>query len=306
MSVSAFHGRGAGPHLGPRPVELLPSGPPAYGATVDVEEWYHTNFRSAPALDEQRLPRRADAGLDRILEAMARTGARGTFFVLGCVAREGPALVRRIVEAGHEVGCHGMTHTLLYEQGQGAFLSAVTDARKLLCDISGQAVIGFRAPSWSVTLRSLWAFDVLEQAGFRYDSSVFPAANHLFGIARAPRQPYRVPTARGFVVEVPPAAAALGPFRLGVGGGFYLRILPLWVHRAAMATYSNQGSPFILYMHPRELDPDAWALRLPLSFADHVIHDWALPGAPGKIAALLSSVRWEPLGDIVERRRYLA
>jgi polysaccharide deacetylase family protein (PEP-CTERM system associated) len=287
------------------PVELLPPGPPAYGATVDVEEWYHTNFRSAPALDEARLPRRADAGLEGILEALARAGARGTFFVLGCVARESPGLVRRIVDAGHEVGCHGMDHTLLYEQEPAAFRHAVTDARSLLRDLSGQPVLGFRAPSWSVTLRSLWAFDALGEAGFRYDSSVFPAANHLFGIAGAPLQPYRVRNATGSIVEIPPSAAALGPFRLGVGGGFYLRALPLWIHRGAMAAYSRRGSPFVLYMHPRELDPGAWAFHLPLSFTDHVIHDWALSGVPRKIAALLTSARWEPLGDIVERRGYL-
>jgi polysaccharide deacetylase family protein (PEP-CTERM system associated) len=295
-----------GPRLGSQPVEILPAGPPAYGATVDVEEWYHTNFRSAPALDEGRLPHRAQAGLDRILEALARAGSRATFFVLGCVARENPQLVRRIVEAGHEVGCHGMDHTLLYDQEPTAFQRTVTNARSLLCDLSGQPVLGFRAPSWSVTLRSLWAFDALGEAGFRYDSSVFPAANHLFGIAGAPRRPYRVRTARASVVEIPPSAAALGPLRVGVGGGFYLRVLPLWVHRAAMAAYSRAGSPFVLYMHPRELDPEAWALHLPLSFADHVIHDWALRGVPRKIAALLTSQRWEPLADIVERRGYLA
>jgi hypothetical protein len=108
------------------------------------------------------------------------------------------------------------------------------------------------------------------------------------------------------MVEVPPAAAALGPFRLGVGGGFYLRALPLWVHKAAMAAYSRAGSPFVLYMHPRELDPEAWALRLPLSFSDHLIHDWHISDVPRKVAVLLASARWEPLGDILSRRGYLS
>ena len=297
--------RGAEARLGDRAIELLPPGSPAYAATVDVEEWYHVNFRSAPALDEARLPRRVEQGLDRVLQTLADAGSRGTFFVLGCVARENPGVVRRIVEAGHEVGCHSLEHTLLYEQGPAAFRAAVGEARSLLCDLSGQPVLGFRAPSWSVTLRSLWAFDALAEAGFRYDSSVFPAQNHMFGIAGAPRRPYRVATSQGPIVEVPPSAAALGPLRLGVGGGFYLRALPLFVHRAAMASYGRQGSPFLLYMHPRELDPEARSLRLPLSLPDRLIQDWAVSRAPRRIAALLGAQRWEPLRDILDRRGYL-
>jgi polysaccharide deacetylase family protein (PEP-CTERM system associated) len=295
-----------GPRLGDRAIELLPAGPPAFGASVDVEDWYHSNFRSAPLLDETALPHRVETGLDRILEAMDRQGARATFFVLGSVARENPHLVRRIAEAGHEVGCHGMHHALLYDQEPAAFKSAASDAHSLLCDLSAQPVLGFRAPSWSLTLRSLWAFDALHEAGFRYDSSVFPAANHLYGIRDAPRRPYRVATPAGFVVEIPPAAANLGPLRVGVGGGFYLRVLPLWFHKASMAAYARRGSPFVLYMHPRELDPGAWKFRLPLSFSDHLIHDWAIAHAPRKVEALLAAARWEPLGDILGRGGFLA
>jgi polysaccharide deacetylase family protein (PEP-CTERM system associated) len=292
--------------LGDRSIELLPAGKPAFGASVDVEDWYHSNFRSAPKLDEPSLPRRVEPGLDRVLETLQRQSARATFFVLGSVAREYPQLVRRIVEAGHEVGCHGMHHSLLYELQPDAFRSAATDARSLLCDLSSQPVLGFRAPSWSITLKSLWAFDALREAGFRYDSSVFPAANHLFGIHDAPRRPYRISTPEGFLVELPPSAARVGPLRLGVGGGFYLRALPLWFHRASMASYARRGAPFVLYMHPRELDPGAWSLHLPLSFADHLIHDWSIAGAPRKIEALLASARFEPLGDILERSGFLA
>lgn len=295
-----------GRHLGDRAIELLPAGPPAFGASVDVEDWYHSNFRSAPLLEELGLPRRVEMGLDRILEAMDRQGARATFFVLGSVAREYPHLVRRIGDAGHEVGCHGMHHALLYEQEPKAFLSAARDAHSLLCDLSAQPVLGFRAPSWSLTLRSLWAFDALREAGFRYDSSVFPSANALYGVRDAPRQPYRVSTPMGFMVEIPPSAAFLGPLHVGVGGGFYLRVLPLWFHRACMGAYARRGAPFVLYMHPRELDPDAWKLHLPLSFADHLIHDWSIASAPSKIESLLAAAHWEPLGDILGRTGFIA
>ena len=291
--------------LGDREIQMLPPGEAAFAATVDVEDWFHTNYTSAPALDPDTLPRRVEAGMDRVLQAFAAAGARGTFFVLGCVARDHPRLVPRIASAGHEIACHGMAHTLVYEQQPGAFKDGVSDARRLLEDQSGQAVLGFRAPSWSLTLKSLWAFDALAEAGFRYDSSVFPAGNYLYGITGAPRAPYRVPTTAGPLVEAPPPALALGPWRIGVGGGFYLRALPLWVHRWAMRDYARAGSPFPLYIHPRELDPEAWSLSLPLSFGERMIHDWAIAAVPGRIRRLLSSRRWEPLGAILRRRGLL-
>ena len=292
--------------LGDREIQTLPAGEACFAATVDVEDWFHTNYRSAPPVDPDRLPRRVEASMDRVLEAFAAAGTRGTFFVLGCVARDHPRLVARIASSGHEIACHGMTHTLIYEQEARAFGEAVSDARRLLQDQSGQGVLGFRAPSWSLTLRSLWAFDTLAEAGFRYDSSVFPAGNYLYGIHGAPRALYQLATTAGPLVEAPPAALALGPWRIGVGGGFYLRALPLWVHRRAMRDYARAGSPFLLYLHPRELDPEAWPLRLRLSFGEGLIHDWAIAGVPRRIARLLSSRRWEPLGDILRRRGLLS
>jgi polysaccharide deacetylase family protein (PEP-CTERM system associated) len=292
--------------LGGRACDVLPPGEPAFAMTVDVEDWFHANFRSAPAVDPSRLPRRAEAGVERVLEILAAAGARATFFVLGCVARDHPGLVARIVAAGHEIGCHGMTHALVYEQGPAELRAAAGDARKLLSDQSGQPVLGFRAPSWSVTERSLWAFDVLAGCGYRWDSSVFPAANYLYGIAGAPRAPYLVPTEQGLLVEVPPAVAALGRFRMGVGGGFYLRLLPLWVHRAALASYARRGTPFVIHVHPREVDPEAWRLGVPLSFTERMIRDFNLRSAPRKIARLLAGRAWEPVGDVLRRRGVLA
>jgi polysaccharide deacetylase family protein (PEP-CTERM system associated) len=293
--------------LGGRPADVLPPGEPACVMTVDVEDWFHSNFRSAPVVDPAALPRRVEAGVDRVLETLAAARARATFFVLGCVARDHPRLVARIAAAGHEIACHGMTHALVYEQRPDEFRAAAGDARKLLCDQSGQAVLGFRAPSWSVTERSLWAFDALAACGYRWDSSVFPAVNYLYGIDGAPRAPYLVPTeGGGLLVEVPPAVLALGRLRIGVGGGFYLRLFPLWVHRAALARYARRGVPFVVHIHPRELDPEAWRLGVPLSLAERTIRDFRLRSAPRKVAGLLAGHTWEPVGDLLRRRGVLA
>ena len=289
-----------------RPVELLPPGEPAFAMTVDVEDWFHANWRSASPVDPATLPRRVDEGVERVLAALAAAGARATFFVLGCVARDHPRIVARIAAAGHEIGCHGMTHDLVYEQTPAAFRAAAAAARKLLADQSGQPVWGFRAPSWSLTGRSLWAFEALAESGFRWDSSVFPAANYLYGVDGAPCGPYRVALdGGGAIVEVPPPIVALGPLRLGVGGGFYLRLLPLWVHRLALARYARRGAPFLVYVHPRELDPDAWPLTLPLSAKERLIRDLALRSVPRRLARLLAGRRWEPVGEVLRRRGLL-
>jgi len=290
-----------------RPIDLLPPGEPAFAMTVDVEDWFHANWQSMPAtFDPAGGPRRVDAGVDVVLDALGRTGARATFFVLGEVAREHPGLVERIARAGHEIGCHGMTHGLVYEEDAETFRRTVGDARKLLCDQSGQPVLGFRAPSWSVTERAPFAFDAIAAAGFCYDSSVFPAANYLYGIAGAPAGPYRIHTASGDVlVEVPPPVISVGGRRLGVGGGFYLRLLPLWVHRLAVSRYARRGDPFLVYIHPRELDREAWPLRLPLSAKERTIRDFGLAAVPRKIARLLAGRRWEPVADVLRRRGLL-
>jgi len=292
--------------LGGRAVEPLPPGEPAFVMTVDVEDWFHANWRSMPAsFDAARVPRRVEEGVAIVLDTLAAADARATCFVLGSVAREHPGLVARIVAAGHEIACHGATHALVYEQDPRAFEREAADARALLADQSGQPVWGFRAPSWSITERSLWALDALAQAGFRYDSSIFPAANYLYGVDGAPRTPYRVATGAGTLVEVPPPVISVAGRRLGVGGGFYLRLLPLAVHRRALARAAHAGHPFLVYVHPRELDPAAWALRVPLSMKERLIRDVGLRTVPGRIRRLLAGRRWEPIADVLRERRAL-
>lgn len=303
MSEGASRGTAGSGWLAGLAVQPLAAGEGAAVFTVDVEDWYHANFRSAPALDTRALPHRVEPGVDALLQLLADAGATGTFFVLGCVARDHPQLVPRIAAAGHEIACHGMQHDLVYEQTPEAFGRAAREARSLLADQSGQPVLGFRSPSWSLTERSLWAFEVLAECGFRYDSSVFPAANYLYGIDGAPTRPYVVRTRAGAgIVEVPPSVLALGPRRFGVGGGFYLRVLPLWVHLLALRRHLRRGAPFLSYVHPREFDPDAHHLRLPLSWTEQQIHRFAIGGVHRRVERLLGATRWCSIEQLLRRR----
>ncbi|HJQ83364.1 MAG TPA: polysaccharide deacetylase family protein, partial [Candidatus Binatia bacterium] len=267
--------------------------------TVDVEDWFHANYRSAPALDTGSLPRRVEQSVERVLDTLAARAVRATFFVLGAVAREHPGIVPRIAAAGHEIGCHGMTHALAYETAPDDFARAIAEARALLRAQSGQSVLGFRAPSWSVTARSLWALDAIAAAGFRYDSSIFPHANYLYGLDGAPRTPYVVETDAGPLIEVPPPLVGRGPLTLGAGGGFYLRLLPTWVHRRAAAASARARSVFLAYVHPRELDPGAWPLRLPLSLKEDAIYRLRIASVPRKLGRLLAGRTWQPLGEVL-------
>jgi polysaccharide deacetylase family protein (PEP-CTERM system associated) len=269
--------------------------------TVDVEDWFHANFASAASARSPAAgshPSRVESGVAATLDLLAERDLKATFFVLGCVARDHPGVVRRIADAGHEIACHAMNHELVYEMEPRSFGEVARAAKKLLEDESGRPVLGFRAPSWSITERSLWAFDALVEAGFEYDSSVFPGASPLYGIPGAPTGPYRVRTREGgSLVEVPPSVLRLGPLRTGIGGGVYLRALPVALQRFAMGDYARRGEPFMVYVHPRELDPSAWELRLPLAPLDQVFHRIGLRSTPRKLRALLDGGRWQTIAE---------
>ncbi|HVW26461.1 MAG TPA: DUF3473 domain-containing protein [Polyangiaceae bacterium] len=269
--------------------------------SVDVEEWFHSNFESAKPMDTRALPRRAESGVARVIDALAESGSRATFFVLGEVAEEQPEIVRRIAAAGHEVACHSYTHALLSEQTPAAALRDLTRARSLLEDLAGARVRGFRAPSWSITEKNLWALDVIAEAGFTYDSSIFPGRTYLYGIEGAPRAPYRLTTPAGNeLVEVPPSTLGIGKVRLGVGGGFYLRVLPLWVHQHVCDRELASGRPFMAYIHPRELDPESWSLRLDLSLKERLIHEGNLARGSARARALLRRGPWHSIGSLLD------
>ena len=226
--------------------------------TVDVEEYFHV-AALAPNIPRDTWDSRKSSVVEntkRLLDLFAQFDVRGTFFVLGWVAERYPHLVTDIAASGHEVACHGFSHRLVYEQSQEEFRAETLRSKSLLEDITGTAILGYRAASYSIVRESLWALDTLVELGFAYDSSIFPVHHDRYGIPDAERKPHHMTTPNGkSIVEWPLATAKIGGFRLPVAGGGYFRLLPYWISRWGLASINKREQrPFIFYLHPWEID----------------------------------------------------
>jgi len=222
--------------------------------TVDVEDWFQVQaFASTiDRADWDSLPRRVEANTDRFLQMFDTAGIRATFFTLGWVADRAPALVRRIVAAGHELASHGYAHRLAHEQTPDDFRADIGRARRLLEDVGGVAVRGYRAPTFSINTRTPWAFDILADEGHAYSSSIYPIRHDLYGMPNAPRIPHRV--AHGRLLEIPMTTVRLAGRNLPCAGGGYFRLLPYSAFRAGLRRV-NREQPGMFYTHPWEIDP---------------------------------------------------
>jgi polysaccharide deacetylase family protein (PEP-CTERM system associated) len=232
--------------------------------TIDVEDYFHVSVFDGvlPRNQWDRLESRVCANTRRLLEIFAESEVRGTFFVLGWVAERFPDLVRLIAGAGHEIASHGYGHRLIYDQTPAAFRDDVRRAKELLEEASGRPVYGYRAPSYSITPRSLWALDILLEEGYRYDSSIFPIRHDRYGIPVSERQPYPIERSKGFLVEVPGSTTTFGPVNLPIAGGGYFRILPYrWTRWGIQRVNDLERRPVVFYLHPWEIDPDQPRLR---------------------------------------------
>jgi polysaccharide deacetylase family protein (PEP-CTERM system associated) len=226
--------------------------------TFDVEDYYQVaNFDGLiPRWQWDALESRVEASTHKILTALDQVGTQATFFVLGWVADRHPQLVRTIQAAGHEIGCHGYWHRLIYRQTPAQFREDVRRAQGILQAITGEPVTAYRAPCFSITERSLWALDVLIEEGFRLDSSIYPTRHDRYGIAGARPEPHCIRRSAGTLWEFPlPTRRTLG-FPLPVGGGGYFRLYPYWFTARALRAINAAGQPFVTYLHPWEFDPD--------------------------------------------------
>jgi polysaccharide deacetylase family protein (PEP-CTERM system associated) len=230
---------------------------PAVALSVDVEDYYQVQAfaRIVSRSDWASYPSRVERNTRLLLDLFDRTQSRGTFFTLGWVARAHPALVAEIAARGHEVASHGMDHRMLSELTPDEFRAQARDSRALLEDLSGQPVIGFRAPSYSVDPRTLWAIDILEEEGYAYDSSVYPIRRRRYGYPGGPNRPVRLRGEHRALAEFPLPTLALGPARLPVLAGAYLRLLPAWLSLYALRLHLREGIPVVVNVHPWEIDP---------------------------------------------------
>ena len=227
--------------------------------TVDVEDYFHVAALSETIKpnDWDRWECRVERNTRTLLNLFAEKNTRATFFVLGWVAERYPALVREIHEAGHEVASHGYSHQLVYSQTPEVFREETFKSKALIEDIIGAPVLGYRAASYSITAQSRWALDILCDAGFVYDSSIFPVHHDRYGMPGTPDLPYLLTTDnQQKIVEFPLSTLDLLNRKIPIAGGGYFRLFPYWFSRWGLSTINKKSEPFVFYLHPWEVDPD--------------------------------------------------
>lgn len=275
--------------------------------TVDVEDYFQvtafadTVEMSSWARRESRVVRNTRA----LLELLAERGIRGTFFVLGWVAKRDPALINEIARQGHEIASHGMNHQLVYNQSPAEFREETRSAKRLLEDISQSPVIGYRAATYSITRRSLWALDVLAEEGFLYDSSIFPMHHDRYGIPDAKPVPHLMETSKGHkLVEFPISVLRYKGMTLPVAGGGYFRIFPYSVTRWGLKKLNASGQEFVFYIHPWEVDP-AQPRIADAGLLSRFRHYYNLGLCHSRLQSLLGDFAFAPLQTILQERDLL-
>jgi polysaccharide deacetylase family protein (PEP-CTERM system associated) len=271
--------------------------------TIDVEDYFQVSaFERHVKRDEWDMyPLRVGENTRRILDMLEEFGVKATFFTLGWVAEREPGLIREIGRRGHEVACHGFGHELIYRIGPERFREDVRRAKRILEDICGEGVTGYRAPSYSIIQSSLWALDILVEEGFRYDSSIFPVYHDIYGMPRAPRFPHTIETGAGAIGEFPlstfPLSIGKWRYNMPIAGGGYLRLLPVSaVGRAIRYINTREKQPAIIYFHPWEIDPGQ--PRIKASLKSRFRHYLNLGRMEAKIRYLLKNFHFSPMRDV--------
>ena len=269
--------------------------------SVDVEEYFHalifregTNGAAGGGLES-----RVEASTERILALLASGDAKATFFILGQVAAAHPALVRKIAGEKHEIACHGDRHELVSRQTPQEFRADVRHAKAVLEDITGEPVVGYRAPNFSIGRAQAWAYDILLEEGFRYDSSIYPILHDRYGDRAAPRFPYEV-WRKGDqkLVEFPIGTTRLLGVNFPIGGGGYFRLFPLALTRTGIRwVNAHERQPILFYFHPWELDPDQPRPSMP--WRHRARHYVGLQREEAKLSRLLRDFRFSTVRRIL-------
>lgn len=269
--------------------------------TIDLEDYYHVSAFNAhiPQKEWGSQQSRVKKNTALLLDLLDQAGCKATFFTLGWIAEEHPQIVRQVAERGHEIACHSLRHKTVYQMSPDEFRDDTTRAKDLLEQLIGRQVLGYRAPSFSITQDSLWALTVLAELGFAYDSSIFPVKHANYGMPHASRAPFRLETPAGPIVEFPMTTLELAGRRSPFCGGAYFRLLPYWYTRWGIR-YLNEKEdrPVCMYLHPWELDPDQ--PRMAGSLTARFRHYLGLRGTPAKFRSLIKDFEFCPLCVLAE------
>ncbi len=280
----------------------MPASPVKNAFSVDVEDYYQVlNFQAGiPRSEWGSLPSRVTANTIRILDLLDSHGVKGTFFCLGCVAERDPALIREIAARGHEVASHGYSHTPLTKLSPEALRTELRDSKRCLEDLSGQVVLGFRAPSFSIVSSTQHGLDLLLDEGYRYDSSVFPVRHPDYGIPGAQEAIHDLTTPSGrTITEFPMTVARVWGQKIPVSGGGYFRLLPFLVTKFGLDRVNREGRPAVFYLHPWEVDPDQPDLRKRTSRLKAFRHYTNLRHTAARLDRLLGLFRFAPLREVL-------
>jgi polysaccharide deacetylase family protein (PEP-CTERM system associated) len=275
--------------------------------TVDVEDYFQVEG-FAGAIDRsswESFRTRVGGSTATLLDMLARHKVHATFFVLGWVARKHPEIVRRIAASGHEVASHGMSHRLVYTQAPEEFRRETRDAKALLEDLAQKPVVGYRAATYSITRRSLWALDVLCEEGFQYDSSIFPMRHDRYGIPDAEPRPHVLATPGGArLVEFPISVLRYWGAKVPVAGGGYFRLFPYRFTRWALRRLNRQQQEFVFYIHPWEVDPEQPRVEgaSPLSRFRHYLN---LDRCAERLGRLLGDFQFDTMRSVLAQRNLL-
>jgi len=267
--------------------------------SIDVEDYFHPAevSRDSGPSHWRDYRSRVDVGLNLIMNMLAETQTLGTFFILGWVAEQHPSLIRRIAEAGHEIGCHSYEHRLVYRLTPQQFKSDTVRAIRAIEDACGIRPRAYRAPSYSITTQSLWALDVLIECGFTHDSSIYPIRHDRYGIPGFSRHATAIKTAAGAIIEVPVATVRILDGVAPIGGGGYLRILPYRYTAAGIRRLNrDEGQPACIYTHPWELDTGQ--PRLATGLVSRMRTYAGLDTVATKLKRMLRDFRFAPLAQV--------
>jgi len=266
------------------------------GFSIDLEDWFHIlDIDNGYARAEWKdLDSRVEQNVDKLLSILDFHEVRCTFFVLGWMADRFPKLVGKIDSLGHEIASHGYLHRLAYEQTPDEFRSDIQMSKRLLEDITGKRIYGYRVPGFSITEQNLWAFDIIGEEGYLYDSSVFPASRGHGGLKNTPTQPYRLSSG---VWEFPISTTRILGLNIAYSGGGYLRLFPYTFIKWTLKKNNRKGVPAIVYLHPREIDPEQPRMRMPIRrrFKCYV----NLRGTERKINCMLRDFKFTKMIDLV-------